>query len=336
MNLTIDYIVIFIYLAGVTVFGIISGGKQATVHDYFLGGRKMSWWSVGFSIVASETSTLTFISIPGLAYKSNLHFLQVAFGYFLGRIVVSLVFIPAYFRGDMETAYDFLGKRFGLPLRKFASTVFIVTRVLASGVRLFATAIPVHIITGWDYPVCILVIGGFTLIYTYTGGLRAVVAMDVVQLFIYLLGAGISMYIILSHLPGGWGDVVSMAGAGGEINSSSSIPAAGPGSWDSWHPPTPSWAGSWAAPFSAWLPTALTSSWCRGSWGAGQSVTARRRSSWTPPLSFSSSFFSSSWGSAYSPSTMGPLFQSWASGPSMRYFPASSWTTSRRGCRASS
>ncbi len=216
MNIKIiDYAIIILYLIGVTVAGVIIGGKQKTAKDYFLGGKKMSWWSVGFSIVASETSTLTFISIPGLAYKSNMHFLQLVFGYFIGRIIVSLVFIPAYYRGDLETAYDFLGKRFGLSLRKFTSSVFIVTRVLASGVRLFATAIPVHIITGYDYVTCILLIGVFTLIYTYVGGLKAVVSMDVVQLFIYLSGAVAAMYLIIHHLPNGWSDVVRYATANG-------------------------------------------------------------------------------------------------------------------------
>jgi SSS family solute:Na+ symporter len=213
MGRTLDYAIIIAYLIGVAVFGIISGGKQKSVKDYFLGGKKMAWWAVGFSIVASETSTLTFISIPGLAYLTNMNFLQLVFGFFLGRLIVSFVFIPAYYRGNLETAYDFIGKRFGLSLRKFTSSVFITTRVLASGVRLFATAIPVHIITGWDYITCILVIGVFTLIYTYIGGLKAVVAMDVVQLFIYLGGAAISMYLILNHLPNGWSDVVTFASA---------------------------------------------------------------------------------------------------------------------------
>ena len=208
---TIDYLIILVYLTGVTVAGIVLAGRQRTSRDYFLGGKEMSWWSVGFSIVASETSTLTFISVPGLAYNSNMHFLQVAIGYFIGRLLVSVVFIPAYYKGDLETAYDFLGKRFGLSLRKFTSTVFIVTRVLASGVRLFATAIPIHIITGYDYLTSILIIGIFTLVYTYLGGLKAVVAMDVVQLFVYLSGAVASMWIILHHLPNGWNDVVNFA-----------------------------------------------------------------------------------------------------------------------------
>jgi len=211
----LDYVIVGVYLVGVTLAGIRIAGKQQSSRDYFLGGKEMSWWAVGFSIVASETSTLTFISIPGLAYTSNLHFLQLAIGYFIGRLLVSVLFIPAYYAGDLETAYDFIGKRFGMPLRQFTSSVFIVTRVLASGVRLFATAIPVHLITGLDYVPCILLIGVFTLIYTYLGGLKAVVAMDVVQMFIYLGGAVASMILILGHLPNGWADVVRYATQGG-------------------------------------------------------------------------------------------------------------------------
>lgn len=211
----LDSVIVFVYLLGVTVIGAVIGRKQKSSRDYFLGGKEMSWWSVGFSIVASETSTLTFISIPGLAYKSDMHFLQLAAGYFIGRLLVSTIFIPAYYTGDLETAYDFLGKRFGMGLRKFTSSVFIVTRVLASGVRLFATAIPVHLITGFDYATSIFIIGIFTLIYTYVGGLKAVVAMDVVQMFIYLGGAGASMWLILHSLPNGWNDVVAAATAQG-------------------------------------------------------------------------------------------------------------------------
>jgi SSS family transporter len=212
---TIDVVIVAVYLLGVTLAGALIAGRQRTSRDYFLGGKQMSWWSVGFSIVASETSTLTFISIPGLAYGSNMFFLQLVFGYFIGRLIVSVLFIPAYYKGDLETAYDFLGKRFGLFLRKFTSTVFMSTRLLASGVRLFATAIPVHLVTGLDYPTSILLIGAFTLAYTYLGGLKAVVAMDVVQLFIYLSGAGVAMWLIIGQLPHGWQDVVRYATAGG-------------------------------------------------------------------------------------------------------------------------
>ncbi len=228
----LDYVIVAVYLVGVTLAGIRIAGKQQSSRDYFLGGKEMSWWSVGFSIVASETSTLTFISIPGLAYKSNLHFLQLAIGYFIGRLLVSILFIPAYYVGDLETAYDFIGKRFGMPLRKFTSSVFIVTRVLASGVRLFATAIPVHLITGLDYVPCILLIGVFTLIYTYLGGLKAVVAMDVVQMFIYLGGAVASMILILNHLPNGWADVVRFASQDGANKFQIINPSWGTGFFD--------------------------------------------------------------------------------------------------------
>ena len=211
----VDYVIVVVYLAGITVAGVLLTRRQKTSVDYFLGGKALSWWTVGLSIVATETSTLTFISVPGLAYETNMHFLQLAIGYLIGRSIVTVLFIPAYYRGNLETAYDYLGKRFGISLRKFASSVFIVTRVLASGVRLFASAIPVHLITGFDYPTSILIIGIFTLIYTYLGGLRAVVAMDVIQLVVYLGGAGISMAIILNHLPGGWSEVVQTAVAHG-------------------------------------------------------------------------------------------------------------------------
>jgi solute:Na+ symporter, SSS family len=213
---TVDYVIVIVYLVGSVVFGVISAGKQKSTSDYFLGGKELKWWMVGLSIVASETSTLTFISIPGLAYKTNMYFMQLIFGYFIGRMLVTLIFIPAYYKGEIETAYDFLGKRFGQALRKFTSSVFIVTRVLASGVRLFATAIPVHIITGLDYPTSIAIIGVFTLIYTYLGGLKAVVTMDVVQMFIYIGGAVASMIIIFSFLPNGMADVVHYATANGQ------------------------------------------------------------------------------------------------------------------------
>ena len=212
----LDYAIVIVYLVGSILFGIYKAGKIKNTKDYFLGGKNMSWWSVGFSIVASETSTLTFISIPGLAYKSNMMFMQLIIGYFIGRLLVTFIFIPAYYNGNLETAYDFLGKRFGEMLRKITSSTFIVTRVLASGVRLFATAIPVHIVTGLDYPTSIAIIGVATLIYTYLGGLKAVVAVDVIQMFIYIGGAIFSMYVILHNLPNGVSDVITYATANGQ------------------------------------------------------------------------------------------------------------------------
>ena len=211
----VDYAIVTCYLLGVTLAGSLLAGRQRSARDYFLGGKRLPWWAVGFSIVASETSTLTFISVPGLAFRSDMHFLQLVFGYFIGRVLVAWLFIPAYYRGDLETAYDFLGRRFGLPVRRLTSAVFIVTRVLASGVRLFATAIPVHLVTGLGYAESIALIGACTIVYTYAGGLKAVVAMDVVQLAVYLAGAVASMALILHALPGGWSDVAALAVQGG-------------------------------------------------------------------------------------------------------------------------
>jgi SSS family solute:Na+ symporter len=211
----LDYFIVITYLLATVLAGFFTARKQKTTKDYFLGGKEMKWWAVGFSIVASETSTLTFISIPGLAYKSDFTFMQLIIGYFIGRMLVTIIFIPAYYKGDIVTAYDFLGQRFGQKLRKLTSSVFIVTRVLASGVRLFATAIPVHIITGLDYPTSIAIIGVFTLLYTYLGGIKAVVTMDVVQMFIYIGGAVAAMFVAIYALPNGLSDVMYYASANG-------------------------------------------------------------------------------------------------------------------------
>jgi SSS family solute:Na+ symporter len=211
----LDGFIVFAYLTLISIIGFRIARRQRSSVDYFLGGKSLPWWSVGFSIVASETSTLTFISVPGLAYKGDFHFLQLAIGYFIGRLLVSVLFIPAYYRGQLETAYEFLGKRFGLALRRTTSVVFIVTRVLASGVRLFAAAIPIHLLTNLDYPMSILLVGSFTLFYTLVGGLTAVVVMDVLQLGLYLAGAGLALLFILHRLPGHLAYVVAFGTANG-------------------------------------------------------------------------------------------------------------------------
>lgn len=201
---TIDYIIVVTYLAGIALFGILAGGKQNSARDYFLGNKNIPWWAVCFAVVATETSTLTFISIPGVAYVSNLNFFQITFGYLLGRMVIAYLFLPAYFRGDITTAYALIGERFGPSLRTTTSLVFMGTRLLADGVRLYATAIPIKLITGVDYLTAISVIAAVTLVYTYIGGVRSVVWMDVVQMFIYLGGAIAAMAVLnqqISDLP---------------------------------------------------------------------------------------------------------------------------------------
>ncbi len=219
---TIDYVIVLAYLIGVAAFGVLVGGKQKDASDYFVGGRKMPWLAVSFAVVATETSAITFISIPGLAYLTNLNFLQIAIGYIVGRIAIAFLFLPSYYRGELVTAYELLKSRFGEKTRNYASIVFLVTRTLATGVRLFTTAIPLAIIfkgyqifSGYSntdiYAIAIVVITFFTFIYTYTGGIRAVIWTDVVQMFVYIGGASLALYIMLSHLPNGWGSVVAAA-----------------------------------------------------------------------------------------------------------------------------
>ncbi|MDQ6908903.1 MAG: sodium:solute symporter [Chloroflexota bacterium] len=219
----LDLIVIVVYLAGTTLFGIYLGRGQKDAKDYFLAGHGIPWWAVLFSIVATETSALTVISIPGLAYIGNLGFLQVAAGYVIGRVVVAFTLLPRYYRGNLVTAYALLEQRFGVATRRFASVVFMFTRAFADSVRVFATAIPIALIIGpviplrFVMPAAILTLGALTLIYTYHGGVRAVVWTDVVQTCVYLIG-GISAMVILSHgIPGGWGTIIRTAGDAGKL-----------------------------------------------------------------------------------------------------------------------
>jgi SSS family solute:Na+ symporter len=214
---TLDFAVLTIYVAAVTAWGIWLGRGQSGARDYFLGGRDLPWGAVLFSVVATETSTLTFLSIPGVAYAADLGFLQLTIGYLLGRIVVAYVFLPAYYRGDLETAYALLEQRFGLGTRRFASGIFMFTRALADGVRLFATAIPLALITGWSYPLSIGVIGALTLLYTYQGGIRSVVWVDAVQLVVYMGGAVAALGVLLAAIPGGWDGLMAAAGAAGKL-----------------------------------------------------------------------------------------------------------------------
>ncbi len=209
---TFDYVIIALYLIGVAIFGMLSGGKQKSTKDYFMGSDSMPWWAVCFSIVAAETSTLTFISIPGLAYLTNLNFLQVTIGYLIGRIIIARYFLPAYYKGELNTAYSYLERRFGSKTRSFASIVFLFTRTAADGVRLFATAIPLKLMLDISYPTAILIIVAITLMYTITGGVKGVIWVDVIQMFIYLGGAVLALYfLVTTWLPEGFGSIISAA-----------------------------------------------------------------------------------------------------------------------------
>lgn len=214
----VDYIIIFLFLAGIAIFGSISGGKQKTVNDYFLGNKEVSWWAVCFAIVAAETSTLTFISIPGLAYLTNLNFLQVTFGYLIGRIIVAGLFLPAYYKGELKTVYSYLEERFGRKTRTFAAIIFIITRIAADGVRLFATAIPLYMILKIEPVIAIIVIAIIALVYTYTGGLKGVIKVDVVLMFLYIGSALLSGIYLLNLLPEGWSSVLQQSFNGNKLS----------------------------------------------------------------------------------------------------------------------
>ncbi|MEX2526899.1 MAG: sodium:solute symporter [Gemmatimonadota bacterium] len=213
----LDLGVLLVYLGGVTAWGAWLGRNQTGGTDYFLGSRDLPWGAVLLSVVATETSTLTFLSIPGVAYLGNLGFLQLTLGYLVGRVVVAGVLLPAYYRGEVATAYTLLENRFGTGTRRFTSGIFMVTRLLADSVRLFATAIPLALITGWPYATSILVIGCLTLVYTYFGGIRAVVWVDALQMGLYLLGAVVALVVLHTVVPGGWGGILSQADAAGKL-----------------------------------------------------------------------------------------------------------------------
>lgn len=205
----LDLAIIAVFLVGTPLLGIAIGGKQSSSNDYFVGSRRIPWWAVTFSVVATETSTLTVISVPTVAYLGNITYLQLAIGYLVGRVLVAFVLLPKYYAGNLVSAYGFLGKRFGGGMQGTASVTFLVTRLLADGVRLFATAIPVKVVLevfGLDVPywVIIAAIALVAVVYTYFGGIRAVVWVDVIQMGIYVLGAIAALFILAGKLPDGW------------------------------------------------------------------------------------------------------------------------------------
>jgi SSS family solute:Na+ symporter len=215
----LDLAVLLVYLVGTTLLGVWLGRGQKDARDYFVASQSIPWWAILFSVVATETSALTFISIPGLAYLGNFTFLQVAAGYILGRIVIAYTLLPRYYQGELVTAYAMLERRFGLATRRFASITFMVTRAFGDSVRVFATAIPIALIIGpvvpaaYVMPLSILILGAFTLVYTYHGGMRAVVWTDVLQTGVYLLGGFSAVYLLGRGVDGGWSAIFASASA---------------------------------------------------------------------------------------------------------------------------
>src|SRR5438309_1179804 len=228
----IDYLVLVAYLAGITAFGVMFRKSQRTVKDYFLGDKNTSWIVISLSIVATETSTLTLIGVPALAYANyakpeqggDFTYLQVVLGYMVGRVLISLLFIPAYFRGNLLTAYELLKNRFGVQAKNFAASLFLVMRALAEGVRVFAASLVLSAVLGSSLPGLphlwfwsIILVGLLTLIYTFEGGITAVIWTDLVQLIIYIGGSLLAAYQLVHLVPGGWSEIAAQAAASGKF-----------------------------------------------------------------------------------------------------------------------
>ncbi len=196
----IDTSIIVLFLFSLMAFGWWQSRLNTTMTDYFLGGKTIPWGVAMFSIVATETSVLTFISIPGIAYRGNWLFLQLAIGYIIGRILVSIFLLPKYFSSGVTSIYEVLGNKFGSQIQKVASGVFLVTRILADGIRYLATAVIVQVVTGWSLPVAVLVIGCVTLVYSLLGGIRTIVWIDSFQFVLYLAGGLISIFYIFTNM----------------------------------------------------------------------------------------------------------------------------------------
>jgi SSS family solute:Na+ symporter len=211
----IDFAILVLYLAGITLFGARFRRGQKSLRDYFLGGRTAPWWALACSIVATETSTLTIIGTPAIAFGGNLGFLQLVLGYLVARVILCVVLIPQYFQGEFYTAYQLLGKRFGARMKAVAAVVFLGTRALAEGVRISAIGKVVSVAFGTGDRVSILIVSLLTLFYTFEGGMRAVIWTDVVQLALYLSGSAAAFFLLLHKIPGGWPEVTQTAAAAG-------------------------------------------------------------------------------------------------------------------------
>jgi len=213
----IDYFVIFLFLFGFSVYGILQSRKNQSSRDYFLGDRNLPWPIAMFSVVATETSVLTFISVPGLAYRDNWFFLQLALGYIIGRVLVSLILLPQYFSTGVISIYEVLGNKYGKNIQKIASAVFLVTRLLADGIRFLATAVVVQVVTGWSLPASVLMIGIVTLGYTLSGGIRTIVWIDSIQFVLYLFGGVLTILFCLNHLDQSFASILSSLASEGKL-----------------------------------------------------------------------------------------------------------------------
>ena len=210
-----DLAIVIAYLLGVTALGVWFRRGQQDARDYFLGGKSAPWWALAFSIVATETSTLTIIGTPALSYATNLTFIQLVFGYLVGRVLIVLLLLPGYFRGEFFTAYALIEKRFGPRMRAVAASTFLVTRAVAEGVRVSAIALVVSVVLGTSERLAVVIVIALTILYTFEGGMKAVIWTDVAQLLLYLTGSAVTLAFLLHAIPGGWGEVTRAAAVAG-------------------------------------------------------------------------------------------------------------------------
>ena len=215
---TVDLVLVVLYLIGITLFGLrFRKQGERSIKSYFLADRNIPWWAIALSIVAAETSTLTIISVPGIAFTGDFGFLQLVIGYLLGRVVICVLFLPRYFRGELMTAYQLIGQRFGTRLHRLTAFLFLVMRAAAEGVRVFAVAIVVGVALGTGDIASIVILSLLTVLYTFEGGMKAVIWTDVLQMLLYVLGTVVSLWSICGHIQGGAHTLLSVASAGGKL-----------------------------------------------------------------------------------------------------------------------
>lgn len=219
----LDLTIVIAYLLGVTALGMRfrrlqhagAPDTQAAGREYFLGGRTAPWWALAFSIVATETSTLTIIGTPAISYAGSLTFIQLVFGYLIGRLLIVLLLLPGYFRGEFFTAYELIEKRFGEKMRAVAASTFLITRAIAEGVRVSAIALVVSVVLGTSERLAVFIVISLTVLYTFEGGMKAVIWTDVAQLLVYMTGSAVTLFLLLHRIPGGWSEVTQVAAVAG-------------------------------------------------------------------------------------------------------------------------
>ncbi len=213
-----DWLVILLYLLGISALGVWSGRGQRSTRDYFLGKEHLPWWGVGLSIVATETSALTFISVPALAYGGDLGLLQIIIGYVIARVILAVVLVPHYFKGEIYSAYQLIEQAFGTPARRLAGAFFLIAATLGAGVRVYVTCIPIQLMLGVDVFTAILIFVGLALVYTCIGGIKSVIWTDATQFLLFMAGGIFTLCYVPTLVEGGWAGALHQAAAAGKLH----------------------------------------------------------------------------------------------------------------------